>query len=116
MSLFPGATRVVHVNSPEFRHDPTAIYIGRAVNRAKDPRCRVASTWANPYHADSAGGIAGAIEDFETMMRQAIQKKAPAAVRLGELRGKVLGCWCHPKPCHGDVLVKLIRELWPETP
>jgi Domain of unknown function (DUF4326) len=26
---------------------------------------------------------------------------------LGELRGKVLGCWCSPKPCHGDVLARL---------
>jgi len=27
---------------------------------------------------------------------------------LGELQGKVLGCWCHPKPCHGDILIKLL--------
>jgi hypothetical protein len=26
---------------------------------------------------------------------------------LGELRGLVLGCWCAPRPCHGDVLVRL---------
>ena len=24
-----------------------------------------------------------------------------------ELKGKVLGCWCHPQRCHGDVLVEL---------
>ena len=29
---------------------------------------------------------------------------------LIELEGKVLGCWCHPEPCHGDILVKLLRE------
>lgn len=23
----------------------------------------------------------------------------------------VLGCWCHPKPCHGDVIVKLWKEI-----
>jgi len=33
--------------------------------------------------------------------------------RLGELEGKVLGCWCKDidpkkcKPCHGDILVEL---------
>ncbi|MHB8407806.1 MAG: DUF4326 domain-containing protein [Acidiferrobacterales bacterium] len=26
---------------------------------------------------------------------------------LGELRGKVLGCWCSPQACHGDVLEEL---------
>ena len=29
---------------------------------------------------------------------------------LPELKGKKLGCWCHPNPCHGDVLVKLYQE------
>jgi hypothetical protein len=26
---------------------------------------------------------------------------------LPELRGLVLGCWCAPSACHGDVLVRL---------
>lgn len=30
---------------------------------------------------------------------------------LHELKGKVLGCWCHPKKCHGDILVKLVNKL-----
>jgi hypothetical protein len=24
-----------------------------------------------------------------------------------EFRGKILGCWCKPEACHGDVLVEL---------
>src|SRR5919107_4338619 len=24
-----------------------------------------------------------------------------------EIKDKVLGCWCAPKPCHGDVLAEL---------
>ena len=23
----------------------------------------------------------------------------------------VLGCWCSPRPCHGDVIIKLWKEL-----
>jgi hypothetical protein len=26
-----------------------------------------------------------------------------------EFRGKVLGCWCKPEACHGDVLIELIE-------
>ncbi len=26
------------------------------------------------------------------------------------LSGKVLGCWCKPKECHGDVLIKIIEK------
>lgn len=29
---------------------------------------------------------------------------------LDELRGKVLGCYCKPKACHGDILAKLANE------
>ena len=28
-----------------------------------------------------------------------------------ELDGKVLGCWCHPQPCHGHTLIQLINEF-----
>lgn len=30
---------------------------------------------------------------------------------LLELDGKVLGCWCKPRPCHGDVYVKIIGRI-----
>jgi hypothetical protein len=29
---------------------------------------------------------------------------------LPELSGKVLGCWCKPERCHGDVLSKLLGD------
>jgi len=28
--------------------------------------------------------------------------------RLGELRGKALGCWCAPLACHADVLSEAV--------
>ena len=30
-------------------------------------------------------------------------------LRLPQLRGKVLGCWCHPEPCHGDLLCAAVN-------
>lgn len=29
---------------------------------------------------------------------------------IEELRGKTLGCWCKPKKCHGDVILKILKE------
>lgn len=29
---------------------------------------------------------------------------------LPELYGTVLGCYCAPRPCHGDVLAQLVAE------
>jgi hypothetical protein len=31
-----------------------------------------------------------------------------------ELRGKVLGCWCKPASCHGDVIAEIIDGREPE--
>lgn len=31
--------------------------------------------------------------------------------QLPTLQGKVLGCWCIPKPCHGEVLERLAAEI-----
>lgn len=31
---------------------------------------------------------------------------------LGELKNKVLGCWCKPLSCHGDVLIELINKKY----
>jgi hypothetical protein len=30
---------------------------------------------------------------------------------LGELKDKVLGCYCKPLACHGDVLVELVEQM-----
>ena len=27
-----------------------------------------------------------------------------------ELRGKILGCWCKPKACHGDTLARIAND------
>jgi hypothetical protein len=31
-------------------------------------------------------------------------------MRLPELKGKVLGCWCAPEACHGDILSELANS------
>lgn len=46
------------------------------------------------------------VDDYETYARTQFTPN-----ELRELKGKVLGCWCTPQRCHGDVLIKLYREL-----
>jgi hypothetical protein len=36
-----------------------------------------------------------------------LEDPIPAAATAGELRGKVLGWWCKPPGCHGEVLAEL---------
>lgn len=71
--------------------------------------------WGNPFHMNRSGCYTSqdelrererVIKAYEAWLRN--QPELMVAVR--ELRGKVLGCWCAPKPCHGDVLVRLAND------
>lgn len=82
--------RVVHCKKDKFD-----IYIGRP------------SKWGNPFIIGRDGDRNEVVRKYETYIR-ANQSLINA---LPELRNKVLGCWCSPKSCHGDVLIKLLEEF-----
>jgi len=75
------------------------IYIGRRVRFTEFTHD---SKWANHFYADLAG--------YEKHIREHLWND------LDELEGKVLGCWCafmaqeEPLVCHGQILMKLLRE------
>lgn len=52
---------------------------------------------------------AEAIARYEEWLKSQPQLMAA----LPDLCGKVLGCWCAPLPCHGDVLARLANEIVP---
>ncbi len=63
------------------------------------------STWGNPFIISSAMPRAAAIATFRVY---AAERLAAEPAWLEPLRGKRLGCWCAPEPCHGDVIAELI--------
>ena len=83
-------TRVVNRDREEFD-----VYIGRP------------SIWGNPFHIGQDGTRAEVIAKYEAWIRNQPDMMA----RLPELSGKILGCFCKPLSCHGDVLVRLVNEL-----
>ena len=86
----PMDDRVVHCKRHKYD-----IYIGRG------------SKWGNPYKIPQDGDRDTVIQKYEDYIRD----RPGLLDSLPELRGKVLGCWCKPKPCHGDVLIKLLKEF-----
>lgn len=64
------------------------------------------SKWGNPFSI----GKDGSREDVISKYREWIVAQPHLMEKLHELRGKVLGCWCAPQPCHGDVLIELMKE------
>lgn len=82
-------TRVVNV-----KRENCEVFIGRP------------SKWGNPFKIGRDGDRAEVIAKFEDW----ISGQTQLLRDLGELRGKTLGCYCAPEPCHGDVLARLVDE------
>lgn len=59
------------------------------------------SDWGNPYEIPGDGDRTTVIASYAEGY---LPRKLSLLPRLPELRGKALGCWCAPLPCHGDVL------------
>jgi hypothetical protein len=72
------------------RREQYDVYIGRP------------GPWGNPYVIGPDGDRAQVIAAFERYLLGSPELLA----RLPELRGKILGCWCAPDSCHGDVLAR----------
>jgi len=68
-----------------------------------DVRIDRASKLGNPFKIGQDGSRAEVIAKHRKWLFQ----QADLLTALRELRGKRLGCWCAPQPCHGDTLAEL---------
>ena len=81
---------------------PEHIYIGR--DMTVYVKGAIGSKWANPFSVKKYG-LEKCLELYENHIRT-----TNLFNKLEELEGKILGCWCHPNKCHGDILIKLLLE------
>lgn len=95
---------------------PYDVYIGRG----HDPETKQPGEWGNPFsHMPGTSAQyrvnsrAEAILAYERYLRERLAAESQLKKKLHQLKGKTLGCWCAPKACHGEVLVKIITELFP---
>ena len=82
-------TKIVHCKKEKYD-----IYIGRP------------SKWGNPFSIGKDGTRKEVIQKY----KEYILGKPDLLDSLHELKDKVLGCWCKPKACHGDILIELIER------
>ena len=66
------------------------------------------SPWANPFTVKKEGRDR-CLELYETWLRDKIKKEGTGEIK--KLKNKVLGCWCYPEKCHGDILIKILEEI-----
>lgn len=72
------------------------IYIGRP------------SKWGNPFEI----GKYGTREDVILKYKLWLNTQPKLLIDVKELKGKTLGCWCSPKPCHGEILKELSESKY----
>lgn len=80
---------VVHCKRSKFD-----IYIGRP------------SKWGNPFEIGRDGDRDEVIRKYDDWIRQ----QPELMNSIHELDDKILACWCAPLPCHGEILIKIIKE------
>lgn len=85
---------VVHCKKSRYE-----VYIGRP------------SLFGNPFVIGKDGSRFVVLEKYRKYLTERIDadKEFAEAVRL--LRGKVLGCWCVPMACHGDILLEIANNV-----
>lgn len=73
-----------------------------------DVRIDRQTPWGNPFVIGRDGDRAEVIEKYRSWVQNS-DSQAASWIRqhAHELAGKRLGCWCAPKPCHGDVLAEM---------
>lgn len=92
-------TKVVHCKKE--RYD---VYIARP------------SKWGNPFthikdRYTSAEFIVETRKEAINKYKDWILTQPELLKDLPELKDKILGCWCKPKACHGDILVKMVESI-----
>jgi len=65
--------------------------------------------WGNPFILGKDGDRDEVCDKYEEYIRHG--EGNWLLDHLDELKDKVLGCWCAPKRCHGDTLIKLVEEF-----
>jgi hypothetical protein len=82
--------KVVNVKNEEFD-----VYIGRGTK------------WGNKF----IEGVDGTREEVIQLYKEwFLDSPWLHGDTIRELQGKVLGCHCKPKPCHGDILVDFVKR------
>lgn len=72
-----------------------------------DVRIDRQTKWGNPFIIGKDGTRADVINKYEKY----IKGNPDLMAALPELKNKILGCWCAPQACHGDILVRLSDAL-----
>jgi hypothetical protein len=89
------------------KKDPYDVYIGCG----RCPRTGEPRRWGNPFRIGPDGTREEVVSLYAAWLRDELDAERITLEELAALEGKVLGCWCAPEPCHGEVLERAARMI-----
>ena len=78
--------------------DSNIIYIGRP------------GMFGNPFQMHGEDSRKEVIERYRLWFDGQMRFYPQFRLRVLQLRGHDLACWCAPKPCHGDVIIDWLNK------
>ncbi|KAJ3177373.1 hypothetical protein HDU85_005918 [Gaertneriomyces sp. JEL0708] len=102
-----------YTNVAEWCSKPGNVYIGRGqrINVGEGPRYVLEpSGWHNPFKvSEEDNNVEKCMRKYREHITTILSTDPRMREEIETLRGKTLGCWCKPDPCHGDILVELLN-------
>ncbi len=103
-------TEVVNIK----KTDDYDVYIGRSHN-GNGHMLNISPTekgWlGNPFPVGKEYSRKESIKEFKKYFKNKLENNPEFRREVKKLKGKTLGCFCKPKPCHGDVIKKYLDSL-----
>lgn len=91
-------TRVVNIRTESYD-----VYIGRP-GKGQD------GYFGNPFRLEYDELRGSTIERYKKWFYKRINEDHDFREAIHKLEGKVLGCFCKPQACHGDVIVNYLEN------
>ena len=92
-------TKVVNIKNENYD-----VYIGRA-GRGQS------GYFGNPFRLSNNETRGATIERYKSYFYQRLESDPQFRERIHALKGKTLGCFCKPYPCHGDVICEYLNTI-----
>ena len=79
--------------------------------RKWDVKIDRSSVLGNPFRIGKDGNREEVIKKYRTYLYNCIKVSDQLNCLADMKEDTVLGCWCKPKPCHGDVIINAVNWL-----
>ncbi len=100
-------------NLKEWIEDDSNVYVGRQgvvfIDGKRYPE--KSSLFCNKYKIGKDGTRQEVIDKYRIWLSDCVEKSPEFVNQLKKLKGKNLGCWCHPESCHADVLLEFVNKI-----